>query len=1088
MTVIVQTLGALAEYTPGWWPRMRAGLTLYNDYTADYATMYQTQPGVRTCVDFLARNIAQLGLHLFRRVSETDRVRVREHPLAQLLEQPNPLTTRYRMIEALVGDLAIYFNAYLWKKRRPDGSVGALLRIPCDLVEVNGGIMPTGYLVYLGANRSEVPTADMVHFRGYNPLNGLVGLSPLETLRRVLAEEQAMGEYRAGFWKNAARMNGIIERPAEAPEWSQVARERFKDEFEALYAGEANSGRTAILEEGMTWRQISFSAQESEYLAGRKLSREECARAYHIPLPMVGILDHATYCLPGHVKVFTEEGPRPIRDVRAGDKVWSHDGGGFVLKPVVRSGKSGIDPILRIKTQNRTLEANAKHPVLVRRLVKVKGEADPSAGAKRRAGQSRWRYEARHEFVPAGQIRKGDILVALKGLPEISGSKGWSTGRMEFFGLLIGDGNVYPDRGTVAIARGDGALYMDHYRNVMVSEFESFAGGNGRLREGVPTKPVTLVEGDRQTRFASVLVAEELAEIGFRGTARTKRVPGWVFKASREERLAFLRGYLDADGSVDKRGKISYSSCNPDLIDDIRHLCMSLGIAVNNAYHFTGAGILPNGQPCQADQYAVTLSDVATNREIWSHDPRYQQRLLDGRGWVRKTKRYPFAHGRRSYPPVGCEYSRVVSVEELPAEPVYDLEVADTHNFVAAGVIVHNSNVREQHKQLYQDCLGPWLAMLEQEFELQLLPDFGERDGLYLEFNIAEKLQGSFDEQTQSLQSAVGRPWMTANEARARMNLPSMGGDADALVTPLNVLVGGQASPRDAAPPKTVAGAPKAVAGAPKTVAAKAQAEEDDGAAVLPGGREAAVLAAPGAEAAGPGPTGEPSAKAAAAGAIDPTAIEERRRHAAQWKAQLAKYFRRQGQVMASRVPASGEIPDVEGIWRDSERWDKELARDIYPLNVMTARTWAERVGMALGAEIVAELLYDYLSAVSRTMAAGINMATRTRLAAALTEDDPRAGLKHVFEIAATTRAEEIAITGVTRAANFGSREGAKQGGLRSKTWVVNSGNPRDSHAALDGETVGIDDLFSNGLRYPGDPEGGADDNAGCQCSLAFGR
>jgi len=93
-----------------------------------------------------------------------------------------------------------------------------------------------------------------------------------------------------------------------------------------------------------------------------------------------------------------------------------------------------------------------------------------------------------------------------------------------------------------------------------------------------------------------------------------------------------------------------------------------------------------------------------------------------------------------------------------------------------------------------------------------------------------------------------------------------------------------------------------------------------------------------------------------------------------------------------------------------------------------------------------------------------------------------------VFEIAATTRAEEIAITGVTRAANFGSREGAKQGGLRSKTWVVNSGNPRDSHAALDGETVGIDDLFSNGLRYPGDPEGGADDNAGCQCSLAFGR
>jgi len=49
----------------------------------------------------------------------------------------------------------------------------------------------------------------------------------------------------------------------------------------------------------------------------------------------------------------------------------------------------------------------------------------------------------------------------------------------------------------------------------------------------------------------------------------------------------------------------------------------------------------------------------------------------------------------------------------------------------------------------------------------------------------------------QSLQTAIGRPWMTANEGRARMNLTRMDGDADQLVTPLNVLVGGQASPTD---------------------------------------------------------------------------------------------------------------------------------------------------------------------------------------------------------------------------------------------------------------------------------------------------
>jgi len=44
-------------------------------------------------------------------------------------------------------------------------------------------------------------------------------------------------------------MSAIVERPADAPEWSTTARERFKAEFEALYAGTMNSGKTAVLEE-----------------------------------------------------------------------------------------------------------------------------------------------------------------------------------------------------------------------------------------------------------------------------------------------------------------------------------------------------------------------------------------------------------------------------------------------------------------------------------------------------------------------------------------------------------------------------------------------------------------------------------------------------------------------------------------------------------------------------------------------------------------------------------------------------------------------------------------------------------------------
>jgi hypothetical protein len=53
-----------------------------------------------------------------------------------------------------------------------------------------------------------------------------------------------------------------------------------------------------------------------------------------------------------------------------------------------------------------------------------------------------------------------------------------------------------------------------------------------------------------------------------------------------------------------------------------------------------------------------------------------------------------------------------------------------------------------------------------------------------------------------------------------------------------------------------------------------------------------------------------------------------------------------------------------------------------------------------------------------------------------------------------------------------------------TKTWNTISDNARASHAAMDGETVDIQDVFSNGLDYPGDPTGDAAETAGCDCTV----
>ncbi|WP_280441067.1 phage portal protein [Nocardia brasiliensis] len=261
----------------------------------DYYELWRTQPAVRTCVSFLARNIAQLGIHTFRRVSDTERERVTEHPVSDLIERPAPWMTRYRLMNSLVHDFAIFDRAYWWKTKTANGN--GLIRLPPPLVTPKGEnwLTPDSFEVSASKGKRIIPADQVVYFRGYSGTNDF-GTSPIESLRQTLAEEFAATRMREQVLRNGARISGYLQRPIEAPKWSDPAREKFRREWQTQYSGNGpQAGGTPILEDGITFQGAAQNAQELQYLEVRKLSREEVAAAYFIPPPMVGILDHATF-------------------------------------------------------------------------------------------------------------------------------------------------------------------------------------------------------------------------------------------------------------------------------------------------------------------------------------------------------------------------------------------------------------------------------------------------------------------------------------------------------------------------------------------------------------------------------------------------------------------------------------------------------------------------------------------------------------------------------------------------------------------------------------------------------------------------
>ena len=272
-----------------------AALAYTDVYKIAYLEIWRTQASVRTCVSFLARNIAQIGLHLFDRVGDTERTRVTDGPVARVLKRPNPWTTPYRFMDTLVHDLGIYNRAYLLKMKGDGGGLSLLRLDPRVVNEDYHPAIPdlvTGFTVTLkDGSRKAYPADAIVFLRGYEKS------SPLEALRRTLAEEWSAGIQREQVLRNGARLSGYLQRPETAPKWNEETRSRFVRSWQSQYSGPnaERPGGTPILEDGMTFEKVAQTAEELQYVEARKLTREEVASAYFIPPPLVGILDHATF-------------------------------------------------------------------------------------------------------------------------------------------------------------------------------------------------------------------------------------------------------------------------------------------------------------------------------------------------------------------------------------------------------------------------------------------------------------------------------------------------------------------------------------------------------------------------------------------------------------------------------------------------------------------------------------------------------------------------------------------------------------------------------------------------------------------------
>jgi len=349
-------------------------------------------------------------------------------------------------------------------------------------------------------------------------------------------------------------------------------------------------------------------------------------------------------CLTGDSKVLLNNDVRPISDVQPGDTVYSVDGELKLSRhKIVAKRYSGKQRVYRLRAENqREIRATANHPF----LVLSKTGKHVSLGWKRLDALTNGDLVAIAGNVPDSGVAKVFEPTPKRGAKPVTLPAVSTDDLMWVLGVYVGDG--YLDRARVYFA----VPPRDRAHTKLLELLHVLFGIEPEVHGNT-------------IRINSVQLREFVTTQGLAGNARQKRVPDWVYRLPRAQRLAFIEGYIAADGyRRANHTNLSITSANRNLLEDVKALAISCGLDPRKISKWSRVEKKPLGK--EAKEYT----------------------------------HYFLYFGERAYDqPV--HFSRVSAIEPEGIEDTWDLEIADSHNFVADGFVVHNSKLTMKYPSVY---------------------------------------------------------------------------------------------------------------------------------------------------------------------------------------------------------------------------------------------------------------------------------------------------------------------------------------------------------------------------------------------------
>lgn len=369
----------------GWWPVIREAVTGAWQRNVEYrAEDVLTYAAVYACATMIAADIGKLRIKLVRKDAHGIWVETENAAHSPVLRKPNSYQTRIKFLEQWVISKLVHGNTYVLKARDDRNVVAALYVLDAQrvqpLVASDGAVyykLDADNLSRIPNGLAAVPASEIIHdvmVPLYHPLCGVspitaCGLAALQGLRIQANSER--------FFANGSQPGGILTAPGVINDEERNAIDKWWSEE---YAGQDNTGRVAVLGNGLKYEKLSVNAVDAQLIEQLKWSAENVCMAFKMPPFKVGVSPTpSTFNVEStNIQYYSQCLQNPIESIEAllDEGLELKDGLGTELD---------LDDLLRMDTQS---------------LVKTAAEAIGGGGMSPN--------EARARFLSLGPVAGGD--------------------------------------------------------------------------------------------------------------------------------------------------------------------------------------------------------------------------------------------------------------------------------------------------------------------------------------------------------------------------------------------------------------------------------------------------------------------------------------------------------------------------------------------------------------------------------------------------------------------------------------------------------------------------------------------------------